>query len=192
MSHWFDRLAAWSAEDREDGEERLLTRRQAVRAAATGAGAIGLLGSPLVGEAWGDQAACRCWDKAGRINDKANNSLIDNLGPAALLSPGIQLFLFTAFVGTSAAYLGQVVHCGLCSDDPPLKPPPPKFQPCTQRGGVRPRGDQCGGGGPAPPPPSGCPSSTHACQDGALCCFGTDVCCTGCCCISEVGCSCCG
>jgi hypothetical protein len=198
MSHWFDRLATWSAEGRDDGEERLLTRRQAVRAAATGAGAVGLLGSPLVGNAFGlgngNSPECQCWDKANRINNKANRSLVDNLGPAAVISPAVQVIFFTALLSTTAAYLGHVVHCGLCRDDPPLEPPPPKAQPCTHRGGLA-LHDQCGG---APPPSGGgqtCPNGTHECTDG-LCCFGTDLCCANCgtgqCCIVEVGCACCG
>lgn len=194
MSHWFDRLAAWSAEDREGGEEGLMTRRQAVRAAATGAGALGLLGSPLVSGAFGigggNSPQCKCWDKAIRINDKANASLFDNIGPAAVVSPAAQVVLLTGLLGTTSAFLGQVVHCGLCRDDPPLEPPPPQFQPCTQRGGVRLRGDQCGGGTPEPPQTGGCAEGTTDCG-GGLCCFGGDLCCGGCCCIAAVGCTCC-
>jgi hypothetical protein len=198
MSHWFDRLATWSAENGDDGEG-LLTRRQAVRAAATGAGGIGLLGSPLVGEALGlaggNSPACKCWDKADRINNKANLSLIDNLGSAALVSPAAQVVFLGGLITSSAAFLGQVVHCGVCRDDPPLKPPPPKFQPCTARGGLRLSSDQCGGGGGGDtvpqPPQTSCAPGTKDCG-GGLCCFGTDLCCGGCCCIVEIGCTCCG
>jgi hypothetical protein len=198
MSHWFDRLASWSAEGSDDDEERRLTRRQVVRTAATGAGVAGLIGGPLAGQAWGlfggNSAQCRCWDKAGRINDSANQGLIDAFGKEALFIPGVAMILLGGVIGTSAAYLGQVVHCGLCKDDPPLKPPPPKFQPCTQRGGVRLHGDQCGGTVTPPPGGSGCPSGTTDCHDGSgACCFGSDLCCGGgCCCIIEVGCNCCG
>jgi len=143
MSHWFDRLATWSAAEGEGEDESLLTRRQAVRAAAgaaAGVGAAGLLGGPLAGQAaaiaGGNSPQCKCWDKAGRINDNANFLLFKNIGAAAV-TPAGGFFLITGLVGTHAAYLGQVVNCGLCKDDPPLEPPPPDKQPCTQRGGVR-------------------------------------------------------
>lgn len=200
MSHWFDRLATWSVEDSEDGEESLLTRRQAVRVAAgaaAGAGAAGLLGGPLVGQALGiaggNSPQCKCWDKAGRINDAANRSILKNLG-ATVITPAGGVVVVAALLTTTSAYLGQVVNCGLCKDDPPLEPPPPKFQPCTQRGGVRLRGDQCGGGG-AGAETGGCGGGTSSCPTpggGDLCCFGSDLCCSGCCCIAEVGCGCCG
>jgi hypothetical protein len=198
MSHWFDRLASWSAEGPDDGEERLLTRREAVGAAAAGAGAVGLLGSPLVGTAFGlgegNSPQCRCWDKANRINNEANRGLIVGLGKEAAIIPGVGIVLLGGLIGTSAAYLGHVVHCGLCKDDPPLEPPPPKFQPCTQRGGLT-LHDQCGGGGGGGGGAQQCPNGTHLCTDG-LCCFGTDLCCANCgtgqCCVVEVGCACCG
>jgi hypothetical protein len=200
MSHWFDRLAQRNADGGSEDAELLLTRRQAVQAAA-GAGAIGLLGGPLAEHAWaiagGNSAQCKCWDKAGRINDAANRSILKNLGGAAL-TPAGGLVVTVALITTSAAYLGQVVNCGLCKDDPPLEPPPPKLQPCTQRGGIRLRHDQCGDN----PPPAGgaeggsnCGGGTSSCPTpggGDLCCFGTDLCCSGCCCVAEVGCGCCG
>ena len=72
MSHWFDRLASWSAGGQDDGEELRLTRRQAVRTAATGAGAAGLLGlgSPLIGKALADNAGnCAC-QRAQRADNR--------------------------------------------------------------------------------------------------------------------------
>jgi hypothetical protein len=199
MSHWFDRLATWSVDDGEGGEELRLTRRQAVGAAA-GAGAAGLLGGPLVGQALalggiggGSGPECRCWEKAERINDAANLSIIKNLG-ATVITPAGGIVVSVALLSTTAAFLGHIVHCGLCKDDPPLEPPPPKFQPCTQRGGVRRRGDQCGGS-PGAEVGSGCGGGTTSCPTpggGDLCCFGSDLCCAGCCCIAEVGCGCCG
>jgi hypothetical protein len=202
MSHWFDRLAAWSADDGTGDEELRLTRRQAVRAAA-GVGAVGVLGGPLAGKALaiagGNSAQCQCWDKANRINDAANRSLINKLGVAAVVSPAVGVVLTVGLLSTSAAFLGQVVHCGLCKDDPPLQPPPPNLQPCTQRGGARlVLADQCGGGsegGGGAEVGSGCGPGTSSCPTpggGDLCCFGSDICCSGCCCIAEVGCGCCG
>ena len=195
MSHWFDRLAAWSADDPDEGEERLLTRREAVGAAAAGAGAVGLLGSPLVSEAWGlfggSSPQCKCWDKASRINNTANRGIRDAFGRDALLIPGLQPLVLGALFGTTVAFLGQTAACGFCRDDPPFEPPPPKFQPCTQRGGVRKAGDQCAGQTNPEPPKSECAQGTHDCG-GGLCCFGSDLCCGGCCCIVEVGCGCCG
>lgn len=198
MSHWFDRLASWSADDGSGGEELRLTRRQAVGAAA-GVGAAGLLGGPLVEKALaiagGTSAECKCWDKAIRINDAANGSILNNLGPAAVVSPAAGVVVAVGLITTSAAFLGQIANCGLCKDDPPPAPPPPKFQPCTQRGGIRLRLDQCGGGGGAGAESGGCAGGTSSCPTpggGDLCCFGSDLCCSGCCCIAEVGCGCCG
>jgi hypothetical protein len=196
MRHWFDRLATWSVDDGKDGEELLLTRRQAVRAAA-GAGAAGLLGGPLVDRALaiggGNSPQCRCWDKALRINSAANRSILKNLGATAV-TPAGGIVVSVALLSTTAALVGQAVNCGLCRDDPPLEPPPPKFQPCTQRGGLRLRGDQCGGSGGGAET-GGCGGGTSSCPTpggGDLCCFGSDLCCSGCCCIAEVGCGCCG
>jgi hypothetical protein len=195
MSHWFDRLAAWSADGQEEGEERVMTRRQAMGAAAAGAGAVGLLGSPLVSEALGiaggNSPECKCWDKAIRINNTANKGLVDSLGRGALFIPGLQPVLLGGLFATTSVFLGQVAGCGLCKDDPPFKPPPPKFQPCTPRGGMRLRGDQCGGDTIPEPPATVCPTGTHDCG-GSLCCFGSDLCCGSCCCIVDVGCGCCG
>jgi hypothetical protein len=199
MSHWFDRLASWSADDTEAAEAQL-TRRQAVKVAgaAAGVGAAGLFGGPLankaLGIAGGNSPQCKCWDKAGRINDNANYLLFKNIGAGAFTPVGGAILIF-GLVGTHAAYLGQVVNCGLCKDDPPLEPPPPKFQPCTQRGGVRLRGEQCGGSPGAGAEVGGCAGGTSSCPTpggGDLCCFGSDRCCSGCCCIAEVGCGCCG
>jgi hypothetical protein len=201
MSHWFDRLATWSVDDGKGGEESLLTRREAVRAAAgaaAGAGAAGLLGGPLADRALaiagGNSPQCRCWDKAIRINSAANRSILRNLGATAI-TPAGGIVVSVALLSTTAALVGQAVNCGLCKDDPPLEPPPPKFQPCTQRGGVRLRGDQCGGGGGAGAETGGCSGGTSSCPTpggGDLCCFGSDLCCSGCCCIADVGCGCCG
>ncbi len=200
MSHWFDRLAARSVENEEGGGELQLTRRQAVRVA--GIGTAGLLGGPLAGKAMaissGEGPECQCWDKAIRINKKANSSILGGLG-GLVLTPAGGIVAVGAILATTSAFLGHVVHCGLCRDDPPLEPPPPKFQPCTQRGGLRLRGEQCGGppagGGGGAEGGSGCGGGTSSCPTpggGDLCCFGTDLCCSGCCCIAEVGCGCCG
>jgi|GEM_PF-3697331 len=198
MSHWFDRLATWSVDDRKDGEDLVLTRRQAVRAVA-GVGAAGLLGGPLVGRALaiggGTSAQCQCWDKAIHINNAANRSIIKSLGTTAI-TPAGGIVVSVALLTSTAAFVGQVAHCGLCRDDQPLEPPPPMHQPCTQRGGVRLRGDQCGGsGGGSAEIGSGCGPGTSSCPSpggGDLCCFGSDICCSGCCCVAEVGCGCCG
>ena len=198
MIHWFDRLAAWSAEDRSEREGARVTRRQAMKGAASGAGAVGLLASPLVAQAsrrlLKESAACACWREAIRDNDKATGQLLDNLifTPSAAITP-LNAAIFTiAYTGLNLGTAAKGLSCGSCDQQriPSGKPPPPQFQPCTQRGGVRQRGDQCAGGTPEPPVTE-CAVGTHDCG-GGLCCFGGDLCCGGCCCIPEVGCSCCG
>jgi hypothetical protein len=200
MSHWFDRLAAWSAEEPDAGEERLLTRRQAVLATA-GVGAAGMLGSPLLSKAFAGDPGCDCARNAYRKFDNAADRLENRYihhGNPFLLPFTAPLFVI-AYAGLlTGTYAGQQYHCGVsgseCSNIPSGKPPPPKAQPCTHRGGLA-LHDQCGG---APPPSGGgqtCPNGTHECTDG-LCCFGTDLCCANCgtgqCCVVEVGCACCG
>ena len=198
MSHWFDRLATWSADGPDGGEELRLTRRQAVRAAATGAGAIGLLGSPLIATASAESAACACWRDAVNRNTEVGHQLVDNLilTPSALISP-LNLAIFAvAYTGLNAGTVAKGIACGSCDNNkvPSGNKPPPKFQPCTQRGGVRFHGDQCGGDVTTPPGGSSCPGGTSDCKDGSgACCFGDDLCCGGgCCCIAVVGCTCCG
>lgn len=199
MNHWFDRLASWSAEDRDDGEELRLTRRQAVRTAATGAGAVGLLGSPLIGRALADNAGnCACQRAQGRDNHRVMHNLrqnfLDNTGTYILVPAASAVFL-GALITISLENTAALINCGSCESEVPLKPPPPKFQPCTQRGGVRLRGDQCAGPGGAGAETGGCGGGTSSCPTpggGDLCCFGSDLCCSGCCCIAEVGCGCCG
>jgi hypothetical protein len=200
MSHWFDRLAAWSAEEPDAGEERLLTRRQAVLATA-GVGAAGMLGSPLLSKAFAEDPGCDCARNAYRKFDNAADRLENRYihhGNPFLLPFTAPLFVI-AYAGLlTGTYAGQQYHCGVsgseCSNIPSGKPPPPKAQPCTHRGGMRMRGDQCGGGDvTAPPGGSGCGEGTTSCNDSSgLCCFGDDLCCGCNCCIAVVGCTCCG
>ena len=201
MSHWFDRLATWSSEDSDAGEERLLTRREAVGAAAAGAATVSVLSSPLLAEAsnrlFKESAACACWREALKENNKVTGQLLDNLiyTPSAAVTP-LNAAIFTiAYTGLNLGTVAKGISCGSCDNDkvPSGQKPPPNFQPCTQRGGVRLRGDQCGGGGGnAEPGQPTCAPPTHACA-GGFCCFGSDLCCGGgCCCIVEVGCGCCG
>ena len=197
MNHWFDRLAVRAAEEEED--QRLLTRRETVKAAAAGAVAVGALGSPLLSQALASPASCRCWKNAIDRLDRKADDLVDSLlkTPAAVLTPINAAVFVLAMDGLIVGTAARGIACGFCSDDDLTKlgkPPPPKFQPCTNRGGLALR-DQCGG---APPPSGGgqqCPNGTHLCTDG-LCCFGTDLCCANCgtgqCCVVEVGCACCG
>jgi hypothetical protein len=198
MSHWFDRLATWSAEG-DAGEEQRLTRREIVGGAAVGAGAASLLASPFITKAFGESAACACWREAINNNTKVGHQLVDNLifTPSSILIGPLNLAIFTvAYAGLNAGTVAKAISCGNCDNAPSGKKPPPKFQPCTQRGGVRLRGDQCGGGdGGGATGGSGCGGGTSSCPTpggGDLCCFGSDLCCSGCCCIAEVGCSCCG
>jgi hypothetical protein len=201
MSHWFDRLATWTADGPAEGEQRLLTRRQAVRAAATGAGTIGLLGSPLLGKALAEHPGCDCARKVGDNADRTLNKLTDDLilNPLTLVSPlGAAIWLVAGTGLYAGALAKQLGHCGVAGQDcgpglPSGKPPPPNAQPCTHRGGRRMRGDQCGGDVTAPPGGSGCGEGTTSCNDSSgLCCFGDDLCCGCNCCIAVVGCTCCG
>ncbi|MGD9735620.1 MAG: hypothetical protein AB7V58_08445 [Solirubrobacterales bacterium] len=201
MSHWFDRLASWSAGDQDDGEELRLTRRQAVRTAATGAGAAGLLGlgSPLVGRALADAGSCACQRAQRADNHRVMHNLrqnfLDNTGTYILVPAASAVFL-GALITISLENTAALMRCGSCESQVPLKPPPPQFQPCTQRGGIRLRGDQCPGPpGGAGAEAGGCGGGTSSCPTpggGDLCCFGSDLCCSGCCCVAEVGCGCCG
>ena len=189
MSHWFDRLASWSAGDEDDGEELRLTRRQAVRTAATGASAAGLLGlgSPLIGKALADNAsncACQRAQRADnrRVMHNLRQEFLDNAG-GYILVPGASAVFLGALITISIQNTAALMGCGGCESQVPLKPPPPKFQPCTQRGGVRLRGD----GDQCPPPPGGAGAETGGCGGGTsscptpgggdLCCFGSDLCC---------------
>jgi hypothetical protein len=196
VSHWFDRIAvkAAAAED-----ERLLTRRDTLKGAAAGAGAVavGALGSPFITRALGEPAGCKCMRDALDRNDRVTGELLDKLvlTPSAALTP-LNVAIFTvAWAGLNLGTAARGAACGFpdCPGKVPSgKPPPPQFQPCTQRGGLA-LHDQCGGGGGGGA--QQCPSGTHLCTDG-LCCFGTDLCCANCgtgqCCIAEVGCACCG
>jgi hypothetical protein len=196
MSHWFDRLATWSAEENDDGEERVFTRRQAVLATA-GVGAAGMLGSPLLSRAFGE-SGCDCARRAYNQFDNAANKLEKkyiNHGNPFFLPLSAPIFVI-AYAGLlTGTYVGQQYHCGVSGADcqtPSGKPPPKNAQPCTHRGGVRLHADQCGGddGGGATGG-SGCSPGTSSCPTptgGDLCCFGSDLCCSGCCCVESCGC----
>jgi hypothetical protein len=192
MSHWFDRLATWSAEEREDGGEFLLTRRQAVGAATAGAGAAaGMLGSPLLAGALAENG-CECFSKAqNAYNAEIKATYAKPTTPLIIYSPFQMAIYIGGFMALNAVFLADVLHCPTCDAGPSGKPPPPKAQPCTKRGGVRLRGDQCGGDVKPEPPETSCAQGTKDCG-GGLCCFGDDLCCGGCCCIAPVGCGCCG
>jgi hypothetical protein len=196
VSHWFDRLAVRAAEDES---ARLLTRRDTLKGAAAGASAVaaGALASPLITRALGESAACKDAREALKHNDEVTGKLLDQLifTPSAALTPLNAAIFTVAYAGLNFGTVARYAASGFpdCSGKVPSgKPPPPQFQPCTQRGGLT-LHDQCGGdgGGGA----QQCPNGTHQCTDG-LCCFGTDVCCSNCgtgqCCIAEVGCACCG
>lgn len=194
MSHWFDRLAVRAA---DEDDKRRLTRREAVAAAASGAAALSVLGSPFLSDALASPESCRCWQNAWRKFDQADDDLYNRTirDRSAVVVPftGAVYVFGLAGLGTGTT-LGALAHCGWCSDDDMKKlgkPPPPSFTPCTHRGGLRLRSDQCGGEVKPEPPQTGCSQGTHDCG-GGLCCFGSDLCCGGCCCIVEVGCGCCG
>ena len=195
MSHWFDRLAVKAATAKE---ERLLTRREAVKSAAAGAVAVGALGSPLVSAAFG-LTPCEC---QARVNKKAERDMAESVrnfySAGTFINAAATAIWVTENTGIIFERVGGIVNCGKCEEDKQSKTvgkePPEAFHPCTHRGGLALR-DQCGG---APPPSGGgqqCPNGTHLCTDG-LCCFGTDLCCANCgtgqCCVVEVGCACCG
>lgn len=201
MSHWFDRLAGWSAEGGSEGEEVGLTRRQAVLGAA-GISAAGLLASPLISKAGAEPAGCDCARSVGRQYENEEKNLqrtyLDS-GNGLLSVLTVPIYLI-AHAGLVTGTFANMQHkCGAFADEcdkvPSGKPPPPAKQPCTQRGGFRRRGDQCEPAGGAGAETGGCGGGTSSCPTpggGDLCCFGSDLCCSGCCCIAEVGCGCCG
>jgi hypothetical protein len=201
MSHWFDRLASWSAEGRDEGEEPRLTRRRAVVATA-GVGVAGVLGSPLVSRVFAEDPGCGCARQVNREFEKEAGKLERkylNNGNGVLSLVTVPYFLLAYSGLVTGAFLAQQHRCGVsgseCKKVPSGKPPPPNKQPCTQRGGLRLRGDQCAPPGGAGAEVGGCAAGTSSCPTpggGDLCCFGSDVCCSGCCCIAEVGCGCCG
>jgi hypothetical protein len=193
MSHWFDRLATWSAEGEDGGEAGRLTRRQAV-AAAAGVGAAGILASPLLPKDCARQVNREFEKEASRLEHKYLDS-----GNGVLSIVTVPFFLLAYSGLVTGAFIGQQHRCGVsgseCKKVPSGSPPPPKQQPCAHRGGLRLRGDQCEGPGAGAEGGSGCGGGTSSCPvpgGGDLCCFGSDLCCSGCCCIAEVGCGCCG
>lgn len=89
------------------------------------------------------------------------------------------MLLYGAIVN-EAAYANDLGKCsgGVC--DPAAMHPAPITHPVD------------GDDSDAPPL---CPPGTHGCPlgpNGAYCCYGTDICCGGICCIVEVGCACVG
>jgi hypothetical protein len=201
MSHWFDRLAGWSAGGRDDGAEAGLTRRQAVLGAA-GVGAAGLLASPLIPKAAAEPAGCDCARSVGKQYENEEKNLqrtyIDH-GNGLLALATVPFYLIAHAGLVTGTYLNMQHNCGAfpdeCDKGPSGKPPPKNKQPCIQLGGFRRRGDQCDPGSGGGAEVGGCAGGTSSCPTpggGDLCCFGSDICCSGCCCIAEVGCGCCG
>jgi hypothetical protein len=197
MSHWFDDIAIRASRTES---ERLMTRRETVKAAAGAAGlaAVGALGSPLITGAWA-QNRCQCQARADRAFGHYLGGLNREFLRGGWLTGGGTVAYILGVAGGCAGRTAAYVDCAAnvprqgCDDDPTIgKAPPADEQPCLARGGHNWR-DQCGGEVTTPPGGSGCGPGTTSCSDGSgLCCFGSDLCCAGCCCIAEVGCTCCG
>jgi hypothetical protein len=195
--HWFDRLARIHAASSQAGVEGSagLTRRDALTRAGAGTLSLGALGAfgalPVAASATprpasraldGLPAACaECNKEANKFRNKLKRHFDKTLRLGAL-SPAAPLSVFVWAVENIANEAGRAAElreCAAGACNPQSYQPAPSANPATEAG-------------------TGavlCPGDTHDC--GAIpgstthyCCFGSDVCCNGTCCIAEVGCAC--
>lgn len=190
--HWFDSLArrhSRSVEATPDETARI-TRRTALARAGGAALALTALG-PLVPDAAArgrpayrsnavQSAACTaCVQDARRVYRRSREGLRLN-SPSTLLLIG-QLAVAGLLVGVEYGYFSSLSNCSRTVCDPQAMSPAASANPAID---------------PATGEPV-CPGGTHDCGPipgtGAhYCCFGSDLCCGGTCCIQEVGCACVG
>lgn len=196
-AHWFDRLARVRAASSPPGigGSAELTRRDALAragAATLGLGALGAFGAlpvaasatrrPTARAADAQLAACGACNKA---NDKEANAKEGRIAAEFLRSaptPAVGLAAANWILSVIGAEAGRYAGLRGCANgvcNPQSYNPAPSATPATE----------VETGAPM------CPDGTHDC--GAIpgstdhyCCFGSDVCCHGTCCIAEVGCAC--
>jgi hypothetical protein len=198
-AHWFDRLARSRAVSSQAGiaGSAGLTRRDALAragAATLGLGALGAFGALPAAASATTPAPARASDaqlaacgKCNKSNDETVNQIESEISAeflkhAATPAVGLGAFYFVAkFVGAEARRYGGLRKCakGVCN--PQSMSPAPSATPATE----------VETGAPI------CPDGTHNCGEAPgskapYCCFGTDLCCNGTCCIAEVGCACVG
>jgi hypothetical protein len=199
-AHWFDRLARVQAASSRAGvgESAGLTRRDALTRAGAGTlgfGALGFLGAvPATASATpgparptsralaGLPAACgECNKEANKFRNKLAHKIDNNLYRAAP-TPAVAAAAFVwaiASITNEAARSSELRECSTGACNPQSYLPAPSANPATEAetGAVL------------------CPGDTHDCgtipgSTSHYCCFGSDVCCHGTCCIAEVGCAC--
>lgn len=201
--HWFDRLARIHAASSPAGVGGSdgLTRRDALTRAGAGTlglGALGVFGVlPAAASATsspaprarpasraldGLPAACvECNNEKNKFRNRLRRHFDKSLRLGAI-TPAAPLVVFVWAVENIANEAGRAAELRECAAgvcNPQSYQPSPSANPATEAG-------------------TGavlCPGGTHDC--GAIpgstthyCCFGTDVCCNGTCCIEEVGCAC--
>ena len=197
-AHWFDRLARiHPASSRAGvGGGAGLTRRDALAragAATLGLGALGAFGAlPVAASATprrdslalaGQPAACgECNNEVNKFRNKLAHGLDRSFLKRGAPTPAAGLAAFVWAVNSivnEAARSSELRECAAGVCNPQAMSPAPSANPATD----------VESGAPV------CPGGTHDC--GAIpgstshyCCFGSDVCCNGTCCIADVGCAC--
>lgn len=196
-AHWFDRLARIHAASSQAGVggSAGLTRRDALARAGAGTlglGALGAFGALPVAASATPRPASQALDglpaACGECNNEANKSRNklarrnDRTFLRYVPTPAAGLAAFVWAVNSIANEAGrssELRECAAGVCNPQSYQPAPSANPATEAetGAVL------------------CPGDTHDC--GAIpgstthyCCFGSDVCCNGTCCIAEVGCAC--
>ncbi len=201
-THWFDRLAkARAASSRAGvGEGGGLTRRDALARAGVatlGLSSVGALGglpaataaAPRTGTGTRERENIRisaCHECRERAHATAIKSFEQDavqfaktaITPAAGFAT---LYYFVQVVGTEVGHYERLQRCGNGVCNPQSYKPGPSATPAEEV--------ETGA--------SICPPGTHDCGKNPAtntnyCCFGTDICCNGTCCIMDVGCACAG
>jgi hypothetical protein len=199
-AHWFDRLARSRAVSSQAGiaGSAGLTRRDALAragAATLGLGALGAFGAlpadasattPAPARASDAQlAACgKCTkendETANRVNRSVSAEFLQRVATPSEVGIGGVVYILELVTSEALRYAGlRKCAAGVCN--PQSMSPAPSATPATE----------VETGAPI------CPDGTHNCGEAPgskvpYCCFGTDLCCNGTCCIAEVGCACVG
>jgi hypothetical protein len=186
MMHWFDRLSR-SGISPDPG----LTRREAVArigAASLSLSVLGLAAAPsqaapprtYLGHASSQSDACQgCIDAcSGAIRDTMAEIGKQFLRPDYYLFPASAAATSIQILSADITYRHELANCAETVCNRSATKPQPNAPPDPQK----------------PEENGGCPPGTHKCA-GALCCYGSDICCTNSdgtptCCIVDVGCAC--